>query len=136
MKKRLLIIIALVFLVSGIAMAQKQTVKGTVTDVVSKDAIPGVSVRIKGTSQGVATDASGQFTISAAATDQLVFSYTGYKLLTITVGNNSSIDVKMEKDVNTLNEVVLIGTRSAGRVKLETAVPVDVVNIAKASLST
>jgi len=136
MKKHLLIILAIICLSTGIAFAQKLTIKGTVTDAASKDAIPGASVRIKGTSIGTSTDASGKFTISASASDQLVFSYTGYKLLTITVGNNSTVDVKMEKDVNTLGEVVLIGTRSAGRVKLETAVPVDVVNIAKASIST
>ncbi|MEP6613113.1 MAG: carboxypeptidase-like regulatory domain-containing protein [Mucilaginibacter sp.] len=76
MKKRLLIIIALFFLVSEIAMAQKLSIKGTVTDAISKDAIAGVSIRMKGTSQGTTTDAAGQYTIAAAATDQLIFSYT------------------------------------------------------------
>jgi iron complex outermembrane receptor protein len=136
MKKHLLIILAIICLGTGVAFAQKSTIKGTVTDAASKEAIPGASVRIKGSSIGTSTDANGQFTISASASDQLVFSYTGYKPLTITVGNNLTVDIKMEKDINTLSEVVLIGTRSAGRVKLETAVPVDVVNIAKASVST
>jgi len=135
MKKHLLIIVAMVCCCAS-AFAQKLTVKGHITDAASKEAIPGVSVRIKGSSAGTATDANGQFTISATANDQLMISYTGYKSLTITVGNRSSIDITLEKDINSLNEVVLIGTRSAGRVKLETAVPVDVVNIAKAAAST
>ncbi|MGZ3946315.1 MAG: carboxypeptidase-like regulatory domain-containing protein, partial [Mucilaginibacter sp.] len=135
MKKHLLTLIAILYS-SSIVFAQKTAVSGTVTDVISNEAIPGVSVRIKGSSQGTATDAKGQFSITAAPADQLVFTYTGYKLLTMPVGSRTSFDIKMERDVNTLNEVVLIGTRSAGRVKLETAVPVDVVNIAKASAGT
>lgn len=136
MKQYLLLILLVVFFSSEMVLAQKTNIKGTVTDAVTKEALVGVSVRIKGKTLGAGTDNNGQFTILASPTDQLLITYTGYTPLTIDVGGRNVIDIKMEKDISVLNEVVLIGTRSAGRVKLETPVPVDVVNIAKASFNT
>jgi iron complex outermembrane receptor protein len=137
MNKYLLIIIAFLFVGYQSAFAQgKITVKGTVTDAASKEKLIGVSVRVKGKSVGTATDANGAFSIVAQANDVLEVSYTGYKTATIAVGGNTHVDVKLESDVAQLNEVVLIGTRSSGRAKLETPVPVDVVNVAKASTTT
>ncbi|HMG08043.1 MAG TPA: TonB-dependent receptor plug domain-containing protein, partial [Mucilaginibacter sp.] len=136
MTKNLLLLIALFLLGTGIASAQKTTVTGTVTDAANKDSMAGVSVRVKGSNQGTTTNAKGQFSISAAASDEIIISYTGYKSLTIAINGRAKIDITLVSDVSQLNEVVLIGTRSAGRVKLETAVPVDVVNISKAASTT
>jgi iron complex outermembrane receptor protein len=136
MIKNLLLFITLFLLGTGIANAQKTTVTGTVTDAANKDPMAGVSVRVKGSNQGTSTNAKGQFSISAAASDEITISYTGYKPLTIAINGRTKIDVTLVSDVSQLNEVVLIGTRSAGRVKLETAVPVDVVNVSKAASTT
>ncbi|TSD63295.1 TonB-dependent receptor [Inquilinus sp. KBS0705] len=136
MKKNLLFIIALLFAITQIVSAQTSTVTGTVTDASTSLPMPGVSVRIKGGTVGSSTNAKGEYSLSAPATADLVFTYTGYKALTVSIGGRSTIDVTLSSDVNQLNEVVAIGTRSAGRVKLETAVPVDVVNIGKAATTT
>ncbi|MDN3547699.1 TonB-dependent receptor [Mucilaginibacter aquaedulcis] len=136
MIKNLLFLIILFLFSAEITFAQKTAITGTVTDAANKETMAGVSVRVKGGNQGTSTNAKGQFSISASANDELIISFTGYKPLTIAVSGRNKIDVTLVSDVSQLNEVVLIGTRSAGRVKLETAVPVDVVNLTKAASST
>ena len=83
-------------------------VTGKVIDAMGE--LPGVSVVIKGTSNGTITDMSGQFTLSnVKSSDVLVFSFIGYKTQEITVGNQKSLSVKMEEDTQTLDEVVVVG---------------------------
>ncbi len=132
MKKFLLFTTLL--LVTGLVFAQKVTVKGVVTDGATGEKLIGVTV--KSGSQGTATDVNGLFTLSALPTDVLVVSYTGYKTLSVPVNGQTYLEIKLSSEANQLNEVVLVGTRSAGRVKLETPVPVDVVNVAKAASTT
>ncbi|WP_367864748.1 TonB-dependent receptor [Pedobacter sp. WC2423] len=136
MKKQLSIVVALLFLCTGMVMAQKKAITGTVIDGANKEIIPGVSIRVKGTTLSTSTNQNGQFSILAGPADQLIFSYTGYTAVTTTVGTNTKIDITLESNTAQLNEVVLIGTRSAGRVKLETAVPVDIVNVSKSAATT
>jgi iron complex outermembrane receptor protein len=133
MKKHLLLITPLLLLITVFAYGQKITVKGTVTDAANNEKLIGVSILIKSSSQGTATNQNGQFTIAAMPTDILVISYTGYKTLTVPISGQTTLDIKLVSDVSQLSEVVLVGTRSAGRVKLETPVPVDVVSVAKAA---
>jgi iron complex outermembrane receptor protein len=135
MKKNLLFI-ALLFFITGTALAQKTTITGTVTGSIDNLTMPGVSVRVNGSTIGTSTNKDGYFSISAPSAAELVFSYTGYKTQTVPVSGKTVINVVLVSDISQLNEVVAIGTRSAGRVKLETAVPVDVVNVSKAAAST
>ncbi|MGZ3778746.1 MAG: carboxypeptidase-like regulatory domain-containing protein, partial [Mucilaginibacter sp.] len=134
MKKYLLFIITA--LLCSSAFAQKITVKGLVTDATTREKLAGVTVLVKSSGEGIATDQNGQFSIAAQANDVLTIRFTGYKMQTIALSGQTYLDIQMVGDVNQLNEVVAVGTRSAGRVKLETPVPVDVVNIAKASMGT
>lgn len=92
------------------AMAYAQTVKveGTVKDNTGST-IPGVTVLIKGTKKGAATDALGHFSINAAQTDVLSFSFTGFTTKEETVGPRTTIDVTLLENVSTLNESVVIG---------------------------
>ncbi|MBS1520153.1 MAG: TonB-dependent receptor [Bacteroidetes bacterium] len=136
MKKYLLLLITTMVLGGGIAFAQNTTVSGTVTDAATKEKLVGVTVMVKSSSNGTATNQNGEFSISAKATDVLVIRYTGYKSLEVPVSGKTHLDIQLESEVSQLNEVVLVGTRSAGRVKLETPVPVDVVNVGKSTLST
>ena len=136
MKKYLLLLITTMVFGGGIAFAQNTTVSGTVTDAATKEKLVGVTVMVKSTSNGTATNQNGEFSISAKATDVLVFRYTGYKSLEVPIAGKTHLDIQLESEVSQLNEVVLVGTRSAGRVKLETPVPVDVVNVGKSTLST
>lgn len=68
----------------------------------------GVSVLIKGTNDGVATDVDGRYTLQASKGDVLVFSYIGYLTTEVKVENNV-IDVAMKDDMLKLDDVVVIG---------------------------
>ncbi|AMR31446.1 hypothetical protein A0256_08425 [Mucilaginibacter sp. PAMC 26640] len=131
--KKIYLLITLLFLSSSIVLAQNLTVTGTVTSSADNLPMPGVSVRVSGGTTGTSTDKNGKYRIAAATSADLSFSYTGFKPLTVSVNGRTAIDVTLVSETSQLNEVVLIGTRSAGRVKLETAVPVDVVNVSKAA---
>jgi hypothetical protein len=75
------------------------------------DALPGVTVMIKGTSSGTSTDASGRYAISVADTIDavLTFSFIGYKTVDIPVNGQTTIDVSLEPSIESLAEVVVVG---------------------------
>ncbi len=83
-------------------------ITGKVTEK-SGASLPGVTVFIKGTTQGTVTDIDGVYTISANPDDILVFSFVGMKTQEITVGNQTSINVTMQVDAIGLEEVIAIG---------------------------
>ena len=101
---------SLVFLlVSPVSMVAQQgiTVTGKVTD--QGDPLPGVTVAVKGTTQGTATDVNGAFSLSVSnANAVLVFSYIGYISQEITVGSQRVINVSLIEDTQKLEEVVVI----------------------------
>lgn len=88
--------------------AQQATITGTIKDATG-EAIPGVSVLVKGTSRGASTDEQGKFTLQASASDVLVISFIGYKTIERPVGNQTAIDIVLEEDLATLDEVVVVG---------------------------
>jgi TonB-linked SusC/RagA family outer membrane protein len=90
------------------AHAQKAVVTGVVKDA-SGAAMPAVNVIIKGTTTGVTTDASGTFSIQASPQDVLVFSFIGYASQEKPVGNQTTINIKLEEDVTALQEIVVVG---------------------------
>jgi len=126
---------AMLLFISLPLFAQKQTITGKVTDN-NGHPLPDVSVIIKSTKLGTSTDKNGAFSINASPNDVLVFSIIGFKTIEQKVGSSTSVDISMEPGSSDLDEVVLVGTRRVGRVKTETPVPVDVVNIGQASLPT
>ena len=97
-------IILLCFL-SIITYAQK-TIRGTITD--SKgEALSGVNILVKGTTQGITTDASGKYAITAPEKATLVFSFIGYVGQEVIVGNQSDINLKMAQATQNFSEVVV-----------------------------
>lgn len=88
--------------------AQSRSVSGTVIDETSMP-LPGVSVLIKGTTRGTATNADGQFNLVCDPEDVLVFSFVGYQPKEVTIGNESFLQITLEEDISTLMEVVVIG---------------------------
>lgn len=90
------------------AQAQSRTVSGKVSDI-GGSALPGVSVTVKGTTQGAITDANGKFSLQAGNNAILVFSYIGFKAQEVALGNKTTIDVSLEEDAASLNEVVVVG---------------------------
>lgn len=118
----------LVFLLFAGLMYGQQTVSGTVS---SEDNEPliGVSVLLKGTSTGAVTDLDGNYSIEVSGNNAvLVFSFIGYQSTEVTVGEQTRIDVTLAAG-KLLDEVIVTGSRSEGRTKLTTAVPVDVLDI-------
>ena len=94
-----------------------RTVKGAVLDK-NKKPLPGVTVIIKGTTTGVATDADGMYAISIPASTSsptLVFSFIGMKSVKVPVKNDKPINVTMEEDVNEMEEVVVNGIYTASK---------------------
>ena len=85
------------------------TVSGLVTDE-QNQGIPGVSVTIKGTDQGVTTDKNGKYSISVPNTDAvIVFSSVGYNSREIPVNGRTAISVTLAAKANSLNDVVVVG---------------------------
>ncbi|HEX8532336.1 MAG TPA: SusC/RagA family TonB-linked outer membrane protein, partial [Cytophagales bacterium] len=83
-------------------------VSGRVTDE-NGSALPGVSVLVKGTTNGTATDAEGRYKLTAPDNGTLVFSFIGYTAQERAIGGQSTIDIKLAADVETLGEVVVVG---------------------------
>ena len=118
-KALLLTFMALIWLpFSGFA---QNVVNGIVRDGTG-GTLPGVSVQVKGTRNGVVTDLDGNFVIKATAKDVLVFSYVGMKGQEVKVGNRTSITVTMNDDESTLNDVVVVGYGTAKKQSLTGAV--------------
>jgi len=86
-----------------------QHITGQVIDDL-KTPLPGVNVLVKGTSAGTTTDADGRYALDTPGADAvLVFSFIGYTTQEITVGNQTEINVTLAADIQTLNEVVVVG---------------------------
>ncbi len=90
------------------ALAQRHVVTGKVTDAAASP-LPGVNVIIKGTTIGTTTDADGIFTLEAGNDEVLVFSFIGYKTSEMLTGNQTQINLALEEDMETLQEVVVVG---------------------------
>ena len=103
-------------------MAQERSISGNVT---GEDgaAIPGVTVLVKGTTNGTVTNVDGNYTLSKVPDNAtLVFSFVGLKTQEIPVGNQSTINVTMTVDAIGLDEVVAIGYGTAKKSDLTGAV--------------
>jgi TonB-linked SusC/RagA family outer membrane protein len=107
--KRKLRVFILFFLMAGMATAvNAQEITGTVTDEVGSP-LPGVTVIIKGTTDGTQTGPDGEYRISASPSDVLRFTYIGKKPIEERVGNQTTIDVQMSEDATELQELVVVG---------------------------
>ncbi|GHB87053.1 SusC/RagA family TonB-linked outer membrane protein [Persicitalea jodogahamensis] len=91
----------------SVSFAQ-QTITGKITDE-NDQSVPGANVFIKGSTTGTTSAADGSFSIRAASSDTLVFSFLGYKMAERRVGNATTLDISMEPDARTLNDVVVVG---------------------------
>jgi len=86
------------------------TVSGTVTSQASGETLPGVTIVIKGSSTGTTTDLDGKYVIDVPnSNDILVFSSIGYLSQEVSVNNRSIINISLEEDIASLEEVVVVG---------------------------
>ncbi|HET8859550.1 TonB-dependent receptor [Marivirga sp.] len=107
MKKKLQLILLLIFIVTSVK-AQVE-LKGKVTDADTNQPIPGVSIKIVGSDRGTVTDLEGTYTLSIEEEASLSFSFIGYKTQTVDVNGQSTINIQLEEDIETLDEVVVVG---------------------------
>ena len=103
MRKQLLLLLFSIFAVMGFA----RTVTGVVTSATDKQAVIGASVRVHGTTRGVTTDIDGKFTIDASDNDVLDITFVGMKPISVKVGSQSSLNIVMTDNAQTLGEVVV-----------------------------
>src|SRR5690606_31911632 len=83
-------------------------IKGTVTDA-SGQAIPGATVVVDGETKGTTTDLNGNFVLDAPQGSTLLISFIGYKTQKVLIGNQSVVNIILEEDLSSLEEVVVIG---------------------------
>ena len=105
---RLFLCLFFVFVTVG-AWAQQRTVTGTVTNQRGQP-LPGVTVVLKGTTDGTVTDVDGNYSLAGIPPDAtLEFSFVGMSTQNVDVGTQTNVDVKMSEDAIGLDEVVVVG---------------------------
>lgn len=108
--KMCLVLIMVFFSATAMLQAQEtRTVTGQVTSAEDGMGLPGVTIRVEGTSDGTTTDFDGNYRLEVAEDATLVFSFVGYTREEVNVGNQTQINVQLEEDVETLAEVVVVG---------------------------
>ncbi|WP_010227330.1 vWA domain-containing protein [Gillisia marina] len=95
---------------------QAKTITGKVTDSQGLP-LPGVNIIIKGSSNGVQTDFDGNYSIDAEKGDVLVFSYIGFKAKLVTIKTKDVINLQLESDNSSLEEVIVTGYGKSIRIR-------------------
>ncbi|MEN3323540.1 TonB-dependent receptor [Mariniflexile soesokkakense] len=130
MKKFLLFKICLILgLFFPLAIAAQGIISGTITEAGTNTPLPGANIIIKGTTTGAISDFDGKFSIEAAAFPvTVVVSSVGFNTKEVKVTSAQNIIVSLQEGVS-LDEVVLVGSRNPSRTSVDTAVPVDVIDM-------
>ncbi|PST83163.1 SusC/RagA family TonB-linked outer membrane protein [Pedobacter yulinensis] len=106
--QKLLFLLGALLFSASVALAQ-QAVTGKVTDL-KGEAMPGVTVRLKNSTSGVVTNASGIYSIGISdAKSVLSFSFLGYKTQEVALNGRTTLDVQLTEDRASLEDVVVIG---------------------------
>ncbi|MDW7691840.1 TonB-dependent receptor [Flammeovirgaceae bacterium SG7u.111] len=91
------------------AQTSKTLIKGVVTSSDENEPLPGVSILVKGTSNGTTTNIDGEYNLEVPENATLVYSYIGFLDQEVVVSSQTTIDIVLELDVEQLDEVVVIG---------------------------
>ena len=121
-------VILLLFLLNISFLFAQKEISGVVKDKTGA-VLPGVNVVEKGTSNGVSTDLNGSYKIKVKEEAILIFSYVGYSNVP-KAAISSIIDVILsEEGGQVLQEVQIVGSRNTKRTVVNSAVPIDVINV-------
>ncbi|MGX5819944.1 SusC/RagA family TonB-linked outer membrane protein [Chitinophaga lutea] len=141
---RMLLLFCWVFFLTAAAYAQSGggadapvLVRGKILDVKGVP-LPGVTIQVVGTSNGVVTDPSGSYAISTRRGDVLKYSFMGYKPQEIKVENKTTIDVVLAENLTSLDEIQVVGMgvqRKASVIGAISSVPIAEVKIPTRSLT-
>lgn len=112
-KFRQLLTLALVFFSVVFAQAQVRTYSGVVVSSEDGQTMPGVNIKISGTSRGTSADFDGNFTISAEKGQTLVFSFVGYKNKSVVLGDSRDLTITLDPDASMLDDVVVVAYGTA-----------------------
>jgi TonB-dependent starch-binding outer membrane protein SusC len=109
MKKLISILVCM--LIAPMVWAQAHIVTGRVTSAEDGLPLPGVNVQMKGTTVGTVTDSDGKYSIQISdGGSSLIFSFIGYRSVTLPIEQKAVIDITLAADVTQLSEVVVTGT--------------------------
>ena len=141
MKKAKLFFSTLFVLLAVVANAQNMRISGVVKDSTTGEGIPFVSIVVKGTMIGTASDANGAYTLNAPANGTLEFSAIGYVLVNEAINGRGVINISLDPDSMSLDESIVVAygtakkssfTGSAGTIKSESLQKRTVANVSKA----
>lgn len=117
-----------------VSLSAQTTYSGIVVDI-NNTPLGGVSVIVEGTTTGTTTNFDGNFSISNDSENtMLVFSIVGFK--TQKLSGSTNMNVVMQESLESLSEVVVVGSRNPRQTQLETPVAVDIVSMAKIKKTT
>ncbi|MCL5244408.1 TonB-dependent receptor [Cellulophaga sp. 20_2_10] len=131
MKKKCILILSL--LCFSFSFSQS-TITGTVVDDQGAP-LAGVNILEKGTTNGISTDFDGKYSIDTQENATLVFSYIGFATQEISTSGKTTINVTLSEGM-LLDEIQLVGSRSPKRTATDTAVPIDVLDVAEIASNT
>jgi TonB-linked SusC/RagA family outer membrane protein len=106
-------------------------ITGFVASGEDKSPLPGVSIFVKGTTQGTITDEKGSYSLQASPSATLVFSFIGYVKNETSVNGRNRIDVEMSSEDHVMDEIVVVGYGTQTRKSLTSSI--TSVNTAEAS---
>ncbi len=130
--RKLLLLSGLLFCCSLVFSQQTYTVK--VTDSKTGNAIANASATVKSTRKGATTGTDGTCKVVAKENDVLEVTSIGYAPQLVTLTASTNVSVSLQASSVDLGDIVLVGSRSGGRAKTETAVPVDVIRVNEVGL--
>ena len=105
-------ILVLIYFLSDVPVvtAQTQDVSGVVRSATDGQFLVGVTVQVKGTSNSTATDAKGHYLLrNVSLSDSLFFSYVGFGTKTILAGNRPEVNINLQVEASSLDQVVVVG---------------------------
>lgn len=93
---------------NSIVLAKSKNITGVVTDANTKETIPGVSIRVKGSTLGTVSDNKGHYQLTVPDENAvLTFAFVGYTSKEVTVGDRQVINIALSENDNKLNEVMV-----------------------------
>ncbi|SKC12637.1 TonB-dependent receptor [Dyadobacter psychrophilus] len=130
-----IILVVLTSLLMSLA-ALSQGIKGKISDEKTSSGLPGVSILVQGTNNGTVTDANGDFSLNVAeGSYNIVVSFIGYtpKIIPANVraGETLTLNESLAESSEILSEIVVTGSRSGGRSRIDSPVPVDIIPVSQ-----
>jgi TonB-linked SusC/RagA family outer membrane protein len=109
-QKALFLVAVLLMALSPHLYAQENLVTGTITDAESNETIPGVNIVVQGTTVGTSTDAEGSYSLTVPSlSDTLIFTFIGYQRQVVPIGERSTVDITLQTQTITAEEMVVVG---------------------------